>query len=81
MHYVNQCECGGQTHVLDSRQKSDGSIQRRRECLSCGKRFNTTEVESDVLKDKVKKIDIIYPSAIMMKAADGKKIIYDKRGK
>lgn len=33
------------SRVLDSRPTSDGtSIKRRRECSSCGKRFNTYEV-------------------------------------
>lgn len=37
------CNYNG-TRVLDSRQVRDGkSIRRRRECESCGKRFNTYE--------------------------------------
>ena len=31
------------TKVVDSRRTEEGSIRRRRECLSCGKRFTTYE--------------------------------------
>ena len=33
-----KCDCGGNTRVLDSR-----GVLRRRECLTCGARFSTTE--------------------------------------
>lgn len=36
-------ECGGSTHVVETRDKSDGRVRRRRECLECGKLFSTTE--------------------------------------
>ena len=36
-------ECGGITHVVETRDKSDGRVRRRRECLECGKLFSTTE--------------------------------------
>lgn len=41
--------CGhGDSKVVDSRYLKDTSIRRRRECLSCGKRFTTYEtVESN----------------------------------
>ncbi|MBI3323967.1 MAG: transcriptional repressor NrdR [Candidatus Omnitrophica bacterium] len=36
--------CGHQEDkVVDSRASSEGAIRRRRECLSCGKRFTTYE--------------------------------------
>lgn len=36
--------CGGQeSKVVDSRYLKDSSIRRRRECLTCGKRFTTYE--------------------------------------
>lgn len=36
--------CGGETKVLESRHANDGlAIRRRRECLECGRRFNTME--------------------------------------
>ena len=31
------------TKVIDSRQGSDSSIRRRRECITCQKRFTTYE--------------------------------------
>lgn len=34
-------------HVVDSRALDDVSIHRRRECLACGNRFNTTEISVD----------------------------------
>ena len=37
------CDCTD-SKVVDSRPTPDGSIRRRRECLSCKKRFTTYEV-------------------------------------
>ncbi len=34
--------CGGESRVVDSRPLQDG-IRRRRQCISCGKRFTTHE--------------------------------------
>ena len=40
----NKCGCV-ESKVIDSRLNEEGtSIRRRRECLSCGKRFTTYEV-------------------------------------
>lgn len=40
----NKCGCL-ESKVIDSRSNEDGtSIRRRRECLSCGRRFTTYEV-------------------------------------
>lgn len=49
--------CGSpESKVLDSRSiDDDKSIKRRRECLSCGKRFNTYEVLETVSISVVKK--------------------------
>ena len=45
-----------ENRVIDSRiSKDSSSIRRRRECLSCGKRFTTYEVVEDVLPMVVKK--------------------------
>lgn len=45
-----------ENRVIDSRISKDScSIRRRRECLSCGKRFTTYEVVEDVLPMVVKK--------------------------
>ena len=38
--------CEGETKVIDSRRKPD-CVNRRRECLECGFRFNTVEVDTD----------------------------------
>ena len=35
------------TKVIDSRQGSDSSIRRRRECITCQKRFTTYERVED----------------------------------
>lgn len=36
--------CGGETKVLESRHADEGAaIRRRRECLTCGRRFTTME--------------------------------------
>lgn len=37
--------CGnGESKVIDSRYLKEGNIRRRRECLTCGKRFTTYEM-------------------------------------
>jgi transcriptional repressor NrdR len=39
-----QCPyCGADSKVIESRHTEDDSIRRRRECIACGKRFNTYE--------------------------------------
>lgn len=46
----------GENKVIDSRiSKDGGAIRRRRECLSCGKRFTTYEFVEEVLPMVVKK--------------------------
>jgi hypothetical protein len=35
--------CNENTKVLETRRRPDGSIRRRRECRSCGRRFTTGE--------------------------------------
>ena len=47
---MTQClVCDGPTRVIDSRERSDRSIRRRRECLACGARHNTTEIAETAL--------------------------------
>jgi transcriptional repressor NrdR len=46
----------GENKVIDSRISKDGdAIRRRRECLSCGKRFTTYEFVEEMLPMVVKK--------------------------
>ncbi|MBM4272191.1 MAG: transcriptional repressor NrdR [Deltaproteobacteria bacterium] len=46
----------GENKVIDSRLSKDGdAIRRRRECISCGKRFTTYEFVEEVLPMVVKK--------------------------
>ena len=49
--------CGNaESKVIDSRISKDGdAIRRRRECVSCGKRFTTYEFVEEVLPTVVKK--------------------------
>jgi len=35
--------CGAESRVVESRHTEEDEIRRRRECLSCGRRFNTME--------------------------------------
>lgn len=35
--------CGAESKVVESRHTEDNSIRRRRECMACGRRFNTFE--------------------------------------
>lgn len=48
--------CGEKTKVLESKTDVD-SIERRRECTSCGYRFTTFEIERDLYKRMVKNGD------------------------
>lgn len=41
--------CGGKTKIYDSRP-DDESVKRRRECLECGHRFLTMEIDADLLE-------------------------------
>lgn len=38
--------CGAKTNVVDSRSHED-SRSRRRECVGCGFRFSTVEIDAD----------------------------------
>ena len=42
------CGCG-YTKIVDSRKRED-SVFRRRECMECGNRFNTMEIDYDLYK-------------------------------
>ena len=46
------CGCSD-TRIVDSRKRED-SVFRRRECIECGKRFNTIEIDYDLYKQKKK---------------------------
>lgn len=39
------CPCGAATAVIDSRWNAAGNVRRRRECVTCGKRQTTYEIE------------------------------------
>ena len=46
--------CGGDTRIIDSRNKDDHK-KRRRICQECGYKFNTIEIDMDLyLKMEVK---------------------------
>jgi Zn ribbon nucleic-acid-binding protein len=45
--------CNGKTKVVDSRTDED-STERRRECVECGYRFSTVEVDRDLFERMVK---------------------------
>lgn len=36
--------CDAESYVVDTREASDGTIHRRRECPNCGQRFATREI-------------------------------------
>lgn len=54
-----KCQCGSTTKVIDSRTAAAysgreyprGRSRRRRECLSCGARFTTTEIDIEELRE------------------------------
>lgn len=41
--------CGGKTKIYDSRPDEE-SVKRKRECLECGHRFLTVEIDVDLLE-------------------------------
>ena len=36
-------KCGGDSTVIDTRERLNSDIRRRRKCLSCGYRWSTVE--------------------------------------
>ena len=46
--------CASKTKVNDSRVNVD-TVDRRRECLGCGYRFNTVELDQDMYENLLKK--------------------------
>lgn len=53
-----------ESRVLDSRPTDDGAIRRRRECLSCGRRFTTYERVEEI--------------PVMVVKKDGKRQVFDR---
>ena len=52
--YVKTCpDCGSDTIVYDSRERSDGTLLRRRECTVCGYRYRTVEIEESMVEDAI----------------------------
>ena len=45
--------CNSRTKVVDSRTDED-STERRRECVACGYRFTTVEVDKDLFERMVR---------------------------
>ena len=46
--------CGERTRIVNSRSYSDGEgVRRRRECLTCGHRFTTIELDADMRRNVV----------------------------
>ena len=45
--------CNGKTKILETRSDNE-SINRRRECLRCGYRFSTVEMDKDLYRRIVK---------------------------
>ena len=49
-------KCGSeQIHVINSRP-SKGEIRRRRECISCARRFWTVEIHEETVEEQEKEI-------------------------
>lgn len=49
---ATQCpDCGGDTYVIDSRTRKEGSVRRVKECSSCKTRFATIEFFDHVVPD------------------------------
>lgn len=42
---VRMCpECGEKSKIMDVRDRTDGTVRRRRRCLECGKEWKTVEI-------------------------------------
>lgn len=50
--------CGGDTMVFNSRPRPE-TVYRRRECLTCGHRFTTFEVEAELYQKLTWSIDAL----------------------
>lgn len=42
-------QCGGATRVMETREADYFTLRRRRECTTCGERFNTYEMRERIL--------------------------------
>ena len=62
---MTQClVCDGPTRVIDSRERSDRSIRRRRECLACGSRHTTTEIAETALDAQQRAFEVAQQQAL-----------------
>lgn len=50
-------KCNGKTKVIES-ITDDDSITRRRECVECGYRFNTVEIDKDLYERLAKRKEV-----------------------
>ena len=53
---IHCSECSGESAVIDSRPSKTGIIRRRRQCLNCGYRWTTmeiNEIDFDLLDDAI----------------------------
>ena len=48
--------CNGKTKVIESITEEDSTI-RRRECITCGYRFSTVEIDKDLYERIIKEDD------------------------
>ena len=64
-------QCSGQTQVVDT-QKDSQSVIRRRECQSCGNRFNTRETSftRPVRKRKIQVVAEAKPKPLTRRATE-----------
>lgn len=57
------CECGGATQCMDSRPNKNGSVRRRRKCLTCGTRFTTWEIDLRRYHEMLKQLRVLSSEA------------------
>lgn len=53
-------KCGCDTYVIETRERADKRIKRRRGCCSCSYRFTTVEIGVDELADEHKQSSYEY---------------------
>ena len=49
-------KCNGKTEIVDTRADDD-AVKRRRQCLECGYRFSTIEIDKDLYERIIKEDD------------------------
>lgn len=50
-------ECGCDTYTVETRERKDAYVRRRKECEMCGARFTTFEFTDDVVREVIELLE------------------------